>query len=463
MMENTIENVVIIGSGPAGYTAAIYAGRANLKPLMFEGQQAGGVPGGQLMTTLEVENFPGFPEGITGPELMKRMKAQAARWGAELHTEDVISVDLSQRPFVVTSTDRTVRTHSIIVATGATAKRLGLPSEAEYWNSGMSACAICDGASPIFKNAPLVIIGGGDTAAEEAVYLTKYGTHVHMLVRGDKLRASKAMQDRVLNNPKITIHWNTEAVDVFGENGFLTGVKVRDRLTQAIKDIPSKGLFYAIGHSPNTEIFKGQLELDATGYIVPQVGTVKTNVEGVYAAGDVQDHEYRQAITAAGTGCAAALLAERYLSMNGLEVEFHQAGNHTETSATAEAPAKETSSETPKQTTSANFDVTATRYVGGYALRKLYHETDRLIMVKYASPTCGPCHSLSPILSKVVDEFEGKIHYIEIDITEDPEIAESAGVVGTPTIQFFKNKDKVAELMGVKPKSQYRETIETYI
>ena len=460
-VENAIENVVIIGSGPAGYTAAIYAGRANLKPLMFEGQQMGGVPGGQLMTTLEVENFPGFPEGITGPELMVRMKAQAARWGTELHTEDVISVDLSQRPFVITSTDRTVRAHSIIIATGATAKRLGLPSEAQYWNSGMSACAICDGASPIFKNAPLVIIGGGDTAAEEGVYLTKYGTHVHMLVRGDKLRASKAMQDRVLNNPKITIHWNTEAVDVFGENGFLTGVKVRDRLTQAVTDIPSKGLFYAIGHSPNTDIFKGQLELDETGYIVPQIGTVKTNIEGVYAAGDVQDHEYRQAITAAGTGCAAALLAERYLSMNDLEVEFHQTENHT--TETPEVTTKPTTSEAQKQTTSANFDIMATRYVGGYALRKLYHDTDRLIMVKYSSPTCGPCHSLSPILSKVVGEFEGRMHYVEIDITEDPEIAESGGVVGTPTIQFFKNKEKVAELMGVKSKSQYRETIETYI
>lgn len=460
-LANAIENVVIIGSGPAGYTAAIYAGRANLKPLMFEGQQMGGVPGGQLMTTLEVENFPGFPEGITGPELMVRMKAQAARWGTELHTEDVISVDLSQRPFVVTSTDRTVRAHSIIIATGATAKRLGLPSEAQYWNSGMSACAICDGASPVFKNVPLVIIGGGDTAAEEGVYLTKYGTHVHMLVRGDKLRASKAMQDRVLNNPKITIHWNTEAIDVFGENGFLTGVKVRDRLTQATKDIPAKGLFYAIGHSPNTDIFKGQLELDETGYIVPKIGTVKTNIEGVYAAGDVQDHEYRQAITAAGTGCAAALLAERYLSMNGLAVEFHQTENHM--TETAEVATKQTPSEAQKQTTSANFDSTATRYVGGYALRKLYHETDRLIMVKYASPTCGPCHSLSPILSKVVGEFEGRMHYIEIDITEDPEIAESGGVVGTPTIQFFKNKEKVAELMGVKSKSQYRETIETYL
>jgi thioredoxin reductase (NADPH) len=472
----TIENVVIIGSGPAGYTAAIYAGRANLKPLMFEGQQMGGVPGGQLMTTAEVENFPGFPEGITGPELMARIRAQAARWGAELHTEDVIRVDLSVRPFVVTSTDRTVRSHSIIIATGATARRLGLPSEPTYWNAGMSACAICDGASPLFKNVPLVIIGGGDTAAEEAVYLTKYATQVHMLVRTDQLRASKAMQDRVLNNPKITIHWNTEAVDVFGEGGFLRGVKVRDRVTQTERDISARGLFYAIGHDPNTHLFEGQLTLDSTGYIVTHAGSVATSVEGVYAAGDVQDHEYRQAITAAGTGCAAALLAERYLSMKGLEVEFHQttaiavetanetANETASETATPTPPA--TAAETPAKsmvTTSANFDVNATRYVGGFALRKLYHETDRLIMVKYASPSCGPCHSLSPILSKVVDEFHGRIHYIEIDITEDPEIAESAGVMGTPTIQFFKNKDKVGEMIGVKQKSQYREMIETHL
>ncbi len=471
-ISETIENVVIIGSGPAGYTAAIYAARANLKPLMFEGQQAGGVPGGQLMTTAEVENFPGFPEGITGPELMKRIRAQAERWGTELHTEDVVKVDLSQRPFVVTSTDRTVRTHSLIIATGATAKRLGLPSEPTYWNAGMSACAICDGASPLFKNAPLVIIGGGDTAAEEAVYLTKYATHVHMLVRTDKLRASKAMQDRVLNNPKITIHWNTEAVDVFGEGGYLTGLKVRDRITQTERDIAAKGLFYAIGHHPNTHLFEGQLTLDSTGYIVTHAGSVATSVEGVYAAGDVQDHEYRQAITAAGTGCAAALLAERYLSMTGLEVEFHQKSN-TEVSTLVETPVATTvtasestsvaTSEKSVVTTSANFDVDATRYIGGFALRKLYHETDRLIIVKYASPSCGPCHSLSPILSKVVDEFDGRIHYVEIDITEDPEIAESAGVMGTPTIQFFKNKDKVGEMIGVKQKSQYREMIESHL
>ena len=450
MTKQTVENLVIIGSGPAGYTAAIYAGRANLKPVVFEGYQMGGIPGGQLMTTTEVENFPGFPEGITGPQLMDRMKAQAVRWGAELYTEDVISVDLSQRPFTVRSEDREIKTHTIVIATGATAKRLHLPSEEKYWNLGISACAICDGATPIFKNVELAVIGGGDTAAEEGVYLTKYGSRVHMLVRSSSMRASKAMQDRVLNNPKITVHWNTEPVDVYG-NGKLEGIKVRNTETGAESNLPVNGLFYAIGHTPNTVLFQGQLELDQIGYIAPKHGSVETSVEGVYAVGDVQDHEFRQAITAAGSGCMGAMLAERWLSANGLTQEFHQTEESEKPLAAAETPRVRETSE--------NFDIKETRHEGGYALRKLFHDSDRLIVVKYSSPTCGPCHSLRPILSKVVDEFDGKIHYVEIDIEEDPEIAENAGVTGTPTIQYFKDQALVTELKGVKPKSQYRELI----
>ncbi|MEG4348118.1 thioredoxin-disulfide reductase [Microcoleus sp. LAD1_D5] len=452
MTNETVENLVIIGSGPAGYTAAIYAGRANLKPVVFEGYQAGGVPGGQLMTTTEVENFPGFPEGITGPQLMDRMKAQAVRWGAELYTEDVISVDLTKRPFTVRSEDREIKTHTIVIATGATAKRLGLPSEHVFWSHGISACAICDGATPIFKGVDLAVIGAGDTAAEESIYLTKYGSHVHMLVRRDQMRASKAMQDRVLSNPKITVHWNTEALDILGEGGAkMDGVRIRNIETGAESDLLVKGLFYAIGHTPNTQLFQGQLELDEIGYITTKHGSVETSVEGVYAVGDVQDHEFRQAITAAGSGCMGAMLAERWLSVNGLMQEFHQTEESEQPTAAPEAQ--------KVRKTSANFDITDTRHEGGYALRKLFHDSDRLIVVKYASPSCGPCHSLKPILSKVVDEFEGKIHYVEIDIEEDPEIAENAGVMGTPTIQYFKDKALVTELKGVKPKSQYRELI----
>lgn len=458
MSNLTVENLVIIGSGPAGYTAAIYAARANLKPFVFEGFQTGGLPGGQLMTTTEVENFPGFPEGITGPELMERMKAQAERWGAELVTEDVILVDLSQRPFIVRSSEREVKTHSIVIATGATAKRLGLSTEHEFWSRGISACAICDGATPIFHRAELAVVGGGDTAAEESVYLTKYGSHVHLLVRSDKMRASKAMQDRVLSNPKITVHWNTQPVDVIGENDRMNGIKLRNTQTGEESILPVKGLFYAIGHNPNTSLFKGQLELDDVGYIVTKPGSVETSIEGVYAAGDVQDHEFRQAITAAGTGCMAAMLAERWLSANNLIQEFHQQPT-SETPDSPKKPGAEKANLNPDEA----FDPNATSHEGSYALRKLYHESDRLLIVKYASPNCGPCHTLKPILKKVAEQFEGKIHFIEIDIEQEPEIAENAGITGTPTVQFFKSKELVSELKGVKQKSQYQQIIDQYL
>ena len=451
MTTSTVENVVIIGSGPAGYTAAIYAARANLKPLMFEGLQAGGIPGGQLMTTTEVENFPGFPEGVTGPELMERMKAQAVRWGTECYTEDVISVDLQQHPFVICSADREVRANSVIIATGATAKRLNLPKEAEFWSNGISACAICDGASPIFKDVPLAVIGGGDSAAEEAVYLTKYGSQVHLLVRRGEMRASKAMQDRVLANAKITVHWHTEPVDVFGSNQRLDGIQVRDLQTGELRELAVKGLFYAIGHNPNTGLFQGQLELDAVGYIAVKPGTVATSIEGVFAAGDVQDHEYRQAITAAGTGCMAALLAERWLSEQNLIIEHHQ----TNSSEAYQAPEKTVTVDD----TAATFDLAHTRHVGGYALRKLFHEGDRPLVVKYVSPTCGPCRTLKPILDKVIDEYDGKIHFVEIDLEADPEIAQMGGVTGTPTVQVFKDKELLQEFKGIKQKSEFRAAI----
>jgi thioredoxin reductase (NADPH) len=464
--QSRVENVVIIGSGPAGFTAAIYAGRANLKPVVFEGFQVGGIPGGQLMTTTEVENFPGFPEGISGPQLMKNMRAQAQRWGAELYPEDVTFVDLSQRPFVVRSDEREVRTHSLIIATGATAKRLHLPGEEIYWNRGMSACAVCDGAMPMFRGVELVVIGGGDTACEEATYLTKFGSHIHMLVRSGKMRASKAMQDRVLNHPKITVHWHTEAVEVLGDGLRLTGVKVRNNQTGEIREMAVGGLFYAIGHKPNTDLFKGQLELDEVGYIVTRPGSVATSVEGVFAAGDVQDHEFRQAITAAGTGCMAAMLAERWLSEHGLAQEYHVVPqNHLEP---ASASAVEVEPEGDSAVEEASFeqevqddlDFSQTCHEGSYALRRLYHESDRLLMVKYTAPTCAPCHALKLILNKVIEEFADKLHVVEIDIEKDPEIAEAGGVTCTPTVQFFKNKELVAQVVGVKPKSHYREVIQ---
>jgi len=314
---STVENVIIIGSGPAGHTAAIYSGRANLNPLLFEGFMAGGVAaGGQLTTTTEIENFPGFPEGLPGPELMDKMRAQAVHCGTRIETETVASVDLSKRPFTVVTDSGEHRARTLILATGATAKRLQLPGEDKLWQRGISACAVCDGALPLFRNKPLVVIGGGDTACEEATYLTKFGSTVHLLVRRDVLRASKAMQDRIKANPKIVIHWFTEALEAVGEK-VLTGVKVTNSKTGAVEVIEAAGLFYAIGHEPNTKFLDGQLDIDETGYIRTVPGTARTSVLGVFAAGDVQDKVYRQAVTAAGSGCMAALEAERFLSEEG--------------------------------------------------------------------------------------------------------------------------------------------------
>ncbi len=304
---------MIIGSGPAGYTAAIYAGRAQLQPLMFEGFEAGGLPGGQLMTTTEVENFPGFPAGIQGPQLMKEMRQQAVRWGTQLITDDVVKVDFSQRPFLIATEDREVKAQAVIICTGATAKRLHIAGEEEFWNNGISACAICDGTNPLFKNVEIAVVGGGDAAAEEALYLTKYASKVHLLVRGDRLRASKIMQERILSHDKIQVHWRLLPISAHGDD-VLRSIKVQDQDSASIFSLEVGGLFYAIGHTPNTKLFQGKLDLDDQGYVQTLGKSTATNIAGVWAAGDVQDHIYRQAITAAGTGCMAALEAERWLA-----------------------------------------------------------------------------------------------------------------------------------------------------
>lgn len=313
MAEKEVEKLIIIGSGPAAHTAAIYAGRAELSPLLFEGFMAGGVAaGGQLTTTTDVENYPGFPDGVGGPDLMDKMRAQSERYGARIVTETVSSVDLASKPYKVTVDGKEYLTHALIVATGATAKRLHLPGEETYWQKGMSACAVCDGALPVFRNQPLVVIGGGDTACEEATFLTKFGSTVYMLVRRDEMRASKAMQNRVTNNSKIKIMWNTVATEVVGEQ-FLTGVRIRNVKTNEEQLLEARGLFYAIGHEPNTAFLDGQLKTDDTGYLVAKPDSTVTEVPGVFACGDVKDKVYRQAVTAAGSGCMAALEAERYL------------------------------------------------------------------------------------------------------------------------------------------------------
>ena len=300
---------LIIGSGPAGYTAAIYAARADLKPVMYTGM----VPGGQLTQTTDVDNFPGYPEGIMGPEMMEDMRKQAERFGTDIRFGYVSSVDFESTPRKVVIDDiKTVTADTVIIATGASAKWLGLESEQKYNGFGVSACAVCDGF--FFKGQDVAIVGAGDTAAEEATYLAKLCKTVHMLVRRDEFRASKAMQHRVLNTPNIVIHYNSDTKEILGDGKNVTAVKIVNNKTGLESDIPVTGFFVAIGHNPNTEIFKGILDMDETGYLITKADSTQTNIEGVFACGDAQDKIFRQAVTAAGTGCMAALEAERYLA-----------------------------------------------------------------------------------------------------------------------------------------------------
>lgn len=313
-MSNNIErhNCIIIGSGPAGYTAAVYAARANMKPVLFTGKE----PGGQLMITTDVENYPGYPDGIMGPEMMENFKKQAERFGTDIRYEMITKVDFSGPVHKIwTENDTEIHGDTIIISTGASAKWLGLESEQKYANKGVSACAVCDGF--FYRGKEVAVVGGGDTAAEEATYLAKLCPKVHMLIRRDEMRASKIMQERVMKTENIIVHWNTETEEIYGGD-FVEGAKIRNNKTNEVSDIPVKGFFVAIGHKPNTDIFKDWLSMDDVGYLVTKADTSKTNVEGIFASGDAQDSVYRQAVTAAGTGCMAALDAERYLVEKGI-------------------------------------------------------------------------------------------------------------------------------------------------
>jgi thioredoxin reductase (NADPH) len=311
-MTEEVTKCLIIGSGPAGYTAAIYAARAGLRPVMYQGMQ----PGGQLTITNEVENYPGYPHGIMGPEMMEQFREQAQRFGTDIRIGMATSVNFSSSPHqVIIDEEHKITAHSVIIATGAAAKWLGLPSEARLNSKGVSACAVCDGF--FYRGKDVAVVGGGDTAAEEATYLSKLCRKVYLLVRRHELRASTIMRERVMSQANLEVLWNTETEEILGEE-FVSGVRVRNKLTSEVREIQVDGFFVAIGHEPNTAIFRNQLVLDANGYIQTIKGSTHTNIEGVFAAGDAQDHVYRQAVTAAGTGCMAALDAERFLSAKGL-------------------------------------------------------------------------------------------------------------------------------------------------
>ena len=315
------ENIVIIGSGPSAWTAAVYAARANLSPLVIEGEPSRTmIPGGQLMTTTEVENYPGFPDGVTGPELVERMKQQAVRFDTRSMIENVVSIDTSKHPFVITpSYSEPMAALTIVIATGANARWLGIPNEERLaqMGGGVSACAVCDAALPQYRNQPIAVIGGGDSAMEEALYTTKFASKVYVVHRRDQFRASKVMADRVLAHPKIEVLWNKKPVEVIGMTE-IKSVRLQDTVTQELTDLDVGGMFVAIGHTPNTEFLNGQLELTNHGYIKTKPWRTATSVEGIFASGDVMDDYYRQAITAAGTGCMAALEAERWLAHHGL-------------------------------------------------------------------------------------------------------------------------------------------------
>ncbi len=305
-----VEKVIIIGSGPAGLTSAVYTARANLEPLMIEGEEAGG----QLMITTEVENYPGFEHGVTGPDLIAVMRKQAQRFGTRFITRNVTKVDFSQRPFKVWVGQTLHLAKTVIISTGASAKYLGLPSEKTYMSRGVSACATCDGA--FFRDQEVGVVGGGDTAMEEAQFLTRFAKKVYVIHRKDSFRASKIMAERTMKHPKIEVIWNAEVSEVIGDGKGMTGIKMKDTVNGAVKDLAITGLFIAIGHKPNTDLFKGVLDMSETGYLKTKPGSTYTNIQGVFAAGDVQDPYYRQAITAAGSGCMAAIDAERWLEAN---------------------------------------------------------------------------------------------------------------------------------------------------